>query len=76
MKVFQDKNGDTSSRIVISFIVIIVDLLIVITSLILQKDIPHNATNLAITITTTCVPLSVVSQTYQNIQEIKGKKNV
>ncbi|MBO4516740.1 hypothetical protein J5751_04920 [bacterium] len=75
MKVFQDKNGDTSSRIVISFIVIIVDLLIVITSLILQKDIPHNATNLAITITT-CVPFSVVSQTYQNIQEIKGKKNV
>lgn len=66
---FKDKDGDTSSRIVSLFIVVVFDLLIVALSLFLQKDIPNNASNILITITTACIPVAIVSQAYQNIKE-------
>ena len=69
-EIFKDKNSkDISSRIVSLFIIVIFDLLIVALSLILQKDIPDNASNILITITTACIPVAIASQTYQNIKE-------
>ena len=72
---FKDKNGDVSSRITFSFIIIIFDLLIVVLSLLTQKDIPSNASNILITITIACVPTSVISQAYQNVKEKELREN-
>ena len=69
-EIFKDKySKDISSRIVSLFIIVVFDLLIVALSLILQKDIPDNASNILITITTACIPVAIASQTYQNIKE-------
>lgn len=69
-EIFKDKySKDISSRIVSLFIIVVFDLLIVALSLILQKDIPNNASNILITITTACIPVAIASQTYQNIKE-------
>lgn len=69
-EIFKDKHSkDISSRIVSLFIIVVFDLLIVALSLILQKDIPDNASNILITITTACIPVAIASQTYQNIKE-------
>lgn len=70
LEIFKDKNSkDISSRIVSLFIIVVFDLLIVALSLFLQKDIPDNASNILITITTACIPVAIASQTYQNIKE-------
>lgn len=70
LEIFKDKySKDISSRIVSLFIIVVFDLLIVALSLILQKDIPDNASNILITITTACIPVAIASQTYQNIKE-------
>ena len=66
---FKDADGSTSSRIVALFVVIVFDLIIIALSTILQKDIPDNASNILITITTSCIPVALASQTYQNIKE-------
>ncbi len=66
---FKDTDGSTSSRIVSLFVVIVFDLTIIALSTILQKDIPINASNILITITTSCIPVALASQTYQNIKE-------
>lgn len=66
---FTDVDGCLSSRIIALFIIIIFDLIIILISLILQKDIPNNASNVLITITTACIPIALCSQTYQNIKE-------
>ena len=68
-EILKDKNGDISSRIVSLFIITFFDLLIVALSLFLQKDIPSNASNILITITTACIPTSIISQAYQNVKE-------
>lgn len=69
-EIFKDKySKDISSRIVSLFIITVFDLLIVALSLFLQKDIPNNASNILITITTACIPVAIASQTYQNIKE-------
>ena len=69
-EIFKDKHSkDISSRIVSLFIITVFDLLIVALSLFLQKDIPNNASNILITITTACIPVAIASQTYQNIKE-------
>lgn len=69
-EIFKDKySKDISSRIVSLFIIVVFDLLIVSLSLLLQKDIPNNASNILITITTACIPVAIASQTYQNIKE-------
>lgn len=69
-EIFKDKySKDISSRIVSLFIITVFDLLIVALSLLLQKDIPNNASNILITITTACIPVAIASQTYQNIKE-------
>ena len=72
---FKDKDGDVSSRIVSLFIIVVFDLLIVALSLFLQKDIPSNASNILITITTACIPVAIASQTYQNIKEREIEEN-
>lgn len=70
LEIFKDKySKDISSRIVSLFIITVFDLLIVALSLFLQKDIPNNASNILITITTACIPVAIASQTYQNIKE-------
>ena len=69
-EIFKDKySKDISSRIVSLFIIVVFDLLIVALSLLMQKDIPNNASNILITITTACIPVAIASQTYQNIKE-------
>ena len=75
IEIFKDKNGDISSRIVSLFIIVVFDLLIVALSLFLQKDIPSNASNILITITTACIPVAIASQTYQNIKEREIEEN-
>lgn len=67
--IFKDKDGEISSRIVSLFIIVVFDLLIVALSLLLQKDIPNNASNILITITTACIPVAIASQAYQNVKE-------
>ena len=75
LNLFKDKDGDVSSRIVSLFIIVVFDLLIVALSLFLQKDIPSNASNILITITTACIPVAIASQTYQNIKEREIEEN-
>lgn len=75
LNILKDKNGDTSSRIVSLFIIVIFDLLIVVLSLLTQKDIPNNASDILITITTACIPVAIASQTYQNIKEREINEN-
>lgn len=72
---FKDKNGDTSSRIIFTFIVIVFDLLIALLGLFFQKDIPDNASNILITITSACVPIAIAGQTYQNIKDREIQEN-
>ncbi len=66
---FKDSDGSISSRIVSLFVVMVFDLTIIALSTILQKDIPNNASSILITITTSCIPVALASQTYQNIKE-------
>lgn len=68
-EIFKDKDGNINSRILSLFIIVFFDLLVVVLSLLIQKDIPDNASNILITITTACVPTSIISQTYQNVKE-------
>lgn len=74
---FKDTDGSISSRIVALFVVMVFDLIIIALSMLLQKDIPNNASNILITITTSCIPIALASQTYQNIKErnIKEENN-
>ena len=73
--IFLDKNGDTSSRIVFTFVVIIFDLFIALMGLIFQKDIPDNASSILITITGACVPVAIAGQTYQNVKDRELERN-
>lgn len=73
--IFLDKNKDVSSRIVFTFVVIIFDLFIALMGLIFQKDIPDNASNILITITTACVPVAILGQAYQNVKERELEEN-
>lgn len=68
-EIFKDKDGNINSRILSLFIIVFFDLLVVVLSLLIQKDIPDNASNILITITTACIPVAIASQTYQNIKE-------
>ena len=72
---FKDKDGDVSSRITFSFIIIIFDLLVIILSLLLQKDIPNNASNILITLNGTCLPTSIITQYLQNVKERETQEN-
>ena len=42
---FKDTDGSISSRIVALFVVMVSDLIIIALSMLLQKDIPNNASN-------------------------------
>ncbi len=66
INMFTDIDGNTSSRIVSLFIVIIFDLVMVAYATITQKDIPTNATTVIMAITMSCVPIALTSQVYQN----------
>lgn len=68
---FKDGDGSTSSRIVSLFVVIVFDLIVVLLSLLLQKDIPSNASNILITITTATIPFCGYYQMRQNLKEIE-----
>lgn len=75
MNLLEDRNGSLSSRIISLFIVLIFDLVIVLISLLSQRDIPNNASNILITVTTACVPVALVGQVYQNIKDKEIKLN-
>jgi hypothetical protein len=72
---FKDKDGDVSSRITFSFIIIIFDLLVIILSLLLQKDIPENASSILITLNGACLPTSIITQYLQNVKEREMQEN-
>ena len=74
-EIFKDKDGDVSSRITFSFIIIIFDLLVITLSLLLQKDIPNNASNILITLNGACLPTSIITQYLQNIKEREIEEN-
>ena len=73
--IFLDKDGDVSSRIVFTLVVILFDLFIVLMGLIFQRDIPDNASNILITITGACVPIAIAGQTYQNVKDRELEEN-
>lgn len=66
---FKDKDGDVSSRITFSFIIIVFDLLVIILSLLLQKDILNNASSILITLNGACLPTSIITQYLQNVKQ-------
>ncbi len=74
-EIFKDKDGDVSSRITFSFIIIIFDLLVITLSLLLQKDIPDNASNILITLNGACLPTSIITQYLQNVKEREIEEN-
>lgn len=75
INLFKDKDGDVSSRITFSFIIIIFDLLIIAVGLFLQKDIPDNASSILITLNGACLPTSIITQYLQNVKEREIEEN-
>lgn len=66
LNMLTDIDGNTSSRIVSLFVIIIFDLIVVAYATITQKDIPTNASTILMTITMSCIPVALATQTYQN----------
>lgn len=66
---FKDVDGSLSSRILAMAIVLIFDLIIVVISMFLQKDLPNNVSNILLTLSISTIPTCGCLQVYQNIKD-------